>query len=215
MKQLVNYLKADASVIREMLASLQKAGKVIKTGNRRSTKYAIAGTPKPDEGAEVTEESIFEAVKKAEKPVSRKYIAEELKTYEVKITDLLHSLVDKGKVAFNGKKRGKLYWVAGNSDIASSMDTQFVQQVDGSVAEVKVVKINDLDQLIREGLSNVAPGDEMDVLALTEVIDRFAEHPFTRLEVMQGLVKASKTMPTLKAEMKRTPEGYRAMYCVQ
>lgn len=219
MKVLTTELGEPAAKIRETLKTLMEANKVDKVGNRRSTKYALAGANPPENKLEVSKEDLFDYFQANEdRKISRKDIADHFKTYDIKIAEPLMNLVEEGLVNYNGKKRGQLFWIATNGTFNEEILEKKVGKVeveDDETEEEPEIQIENMDELVRKGLSDAQDNIEYTVVEISDIVYRHAKHPFTPLDVSTYLSKNHKNIPYLHAEMKRGSDGYRAYYRIK
>lgn len=134
-KSLETESKTIAPVMKEMLV----ANEIVKTGERRGSKYALPDAPARSLSRDLSSEVL--SYIEASGPVSRLQIRNSLSTegvtvYDQQVMAVLNPLIDEGKVESNKKKKGQMFWTPGTevSDVAvesNPIDEQIIDCLNG------------------------------------------------------------------------------------
>jgi hypothetical protein len=225
MSDIVKATSLDAKVIRPIMKDLMDDDAVEKIGNKRSTKYAISGSEKPEQNSgNVSEESIIDAFKSNEgKSLSRAELCKILGSYDMLVKGPLFDLVKKGIISFNGKKRGQLFWLSGDSNAAEVIVAAPAESNDGDSGDIVVEiesnkpKFSSIKMLIKHGLSNLPQGKKMEITELSSAICNMGNHDFNQWQIIETMQKMRKKneIPELLVNIEQTELGRRASYVIR
>lgn len=112
-------LGVDSKKISPLLKEMLSYGELLKTGERRGTKYALPGTPAAsNKPSDLRGDTL--AIIEAEGPIGRSELCKKLsndsrRVYDIQLMEIIKSLLEENIIESNNKKKGVMFWIAGAS----------------------------------------------------------------------------------------------------
>lgn len=226
MSQLSKTLGKDAATLRAELKELIKENKVVKTGKRKGTRYALTGTPEPEKEPEDFRNAILDLLNEKCSKLSRQDFCKHLNTYDGKIKPPLLKLLDEGIVKSNNKKKGQLFWLSEHEEegIVEPYIPEEPKKDEPKNKEPKEIPvIDDITVLVKNAIADmkqivwrparIRNVNEYSIDELIDYISKSAHHNFTPLEIYQcfNAMRKSGLFSRLRHDRKYI-DGWRIFY---
>ena len=163
--------------VKNILELLIKEGLVSSNNKKRGQKFWLSENETPeDENNEPFEKQVLDELSLGKRTI--KMLNEKLGSYATKTKNCLEELVSKGLVQTNGAKRSTIYWLMGKDS------------VDDCSTDSSKPKIDNFDDLLKEGITYIPQGVPHDQSEVLKIICESSEHSLSQWYVAEELSKA-------------------------